>query len=56
LGLLSDTFANINEAAFDVNIDAVAYATLQYAMNASAVNGVRWKGPAVAVLNDRRNG
>jgi hypothetical protein len=27
-----------------VNADAVAYATLQYAMNTQAVNGVRGKG------------
>ena len=39
-----DTFANNNDHALDVNSDAVAYATLQYAMNTSDVNGVRGKG------------
>ncbi len=42
--LACDTFANINLYALDVNSDAVAYATLQYAMNTQAVNGVRGKG------------
>ena len=39
-----DTFANINASAYDTNADAVAYATLQYAMNTAAVNEVRGKG------------
>jgi Zn-dependent M28 family amino/carboxypeptidase len=39
-----DTYANNNNHALDVNSDAVAYATLQYAMNTSDVNGVRGKG------------
>ena len=39
-----DTYANNNDFALDVNSDAVAYATLQFAMNTSAVNGVRGKG------------
>jgi Zn-dependent M28 family amino/carboxypeptidase len=42
--LACDTIDNLNADAYDVNIDAVAYATLQYAMNTSAVNGVRGKG------------
>ena len=42
--LACDTFANNNDHALDVNSDAVAYATLQYAMNTSDVNGVRGKG------------
>jgi Zn-dependent M28 family amino/carboxypeptidase len=42
--LACDTFDNINLAAFDVNADAVAYATLQYAMNTQAINDVRGKG------------
>jgi Zn-dependent M28 family amino/carboxypeptidase len=42
--LACDTFANINLHALDVNSDAVAYATLQYAMNTEDVNGDRGKG------------
>jgi aminopeptidase Y len=39
-----DTYANVNSWALDVNSDAVAYATLQYAMNTSDVNAVKGKG------------
>jgi hypothetical protein len=39
-----DTYANVNEFAFDVNSDAVAYSILQYAMNTQDVNGQRGKG------------
>jgi aminopeptidase Y len=39
-----DTYANVNLAALDVNVDGVAYATLQYAMNTLDINGVRGKG------------
>lgn len=39
-----DTLANRSDYALDVNSDAVAYATLQFAMNTSAVNGQRGKG------------
>ncbi len=39
-----DTYANNNDSALDVNSDAVAYATLQYAMNTSDINAVRGKG------------
>ena len=39
-----DTFANNSSEALSVNSDAVAYATLQFAMNTSAVNSVRGKG------------
>ena len=39
-----DTYANINLNAYDVNSDAVAWATLQYAMNTSDVNSVKGKG------------
>lgn len=39
-----DTYANVNLAALDVNSDAVAYATLLFSMNTSAVNGQRGKG------------
>ena len=42
--LACDTFANNNDHALDVNSDAVAFATLQYAMNTSDINGVRGKG------------
>ena len=42
--LACDTFANINLGAFDVNADAVAASTLQYAMNTGEVNGVPGKG------------
>jgi len=39
-----DTYDNVNMAALDVNSDAVAWATLQFAMNTSTVNGVSGKG------------
>jgi Zn-dependent M28 family amino/carboxypeptidase len=39
-----DTYANNNNHALAVNADGVAYATLQYAMSTSDVNGVRGKG------------
>lgn len=39
-----DTYANINLSAFDVNVDAVAFATLQYAMSTEDVNGQKGKG------------
>jgi aminopeptidase Y len=39
-----DTFANNNDYALDVNSDAVAYATLQFALNTEVVNGQRGKG------------
>ena len=39
-----DTYANNNDHALDVNADAVAYATLQYAMSTSDVNGAKGKG------------
>jgi aminopeptidase Y len=42
--LACDTYDNINLHAFDVNSDAVAYATLQYAMNSEDINGERGKG------------
>lgn len=42
--LACDTYANVNLFALDVNSDAVAFATLQYAMNTSDINGVRGKG------------
>ena len=39
-----DTYDNVNLNALDVNADAVAYATLQYAMSTSDVNGAKGKG------------
>jgi Zn-dependent M28 family amino/carboxypeptidase len=42
--LACDTFANVNLHALDVNSDAIAYATLQYAMNTADINGQRGKG------------
>ncbi len=42
--LACDTYDNINLEAFDVNTDAVAYATLQFAMNTEIVNGRKGKG------------
>lgn len=39
-----DTYTNINDYAMDVNADAVAYGTLQYAMNTEGINGERGKG------------
>ncbi len=42
--LACDTYANNNNVALDVNSDAVAYATLQFAMNTSNINAVSGKG------------
>ncbi len=42
--LACDTYTNNNDFALDVNSDAVAYATLQFAMNTESVNGQRGKG------------
>jgi Zn-dependent M28 family amino/carboxypeptidase len=42
--LACDTFDNISLKALDVNSDAVAFATLKYAMNTESVNGVAGKG------------
>jgi Zn-dependent M28 family amino/carboxypeptidase len=42
--LACDTFDNINLTALDVNSDAAAYATLQFAMNTQSINGVKGKG------------
>jgi Zn-dependent M28 family amino/carboxypeptidase len=47
--LACDTYANNNDTALDVNSDAVAFATLQYAMNTSDINAVRGKGNFPAV-------
>jgi Zn-dependent M28 family amino/carboxypeptidase len=42
--LACDTFANNSAFALDTNSDAVAFATLQYAMNTVDINGKRGKG------------
>ncbi len=42
--LACDTFDNVNLEALDVNSDAVAFATLQFAMNTENINGERGKG------------
>jgi Zn-dependent M28 family amino/carboxypeptidase len=39
-----DTFDNVSETVLDLNSDAIAAATLQYAMNTEAVNAERGKG------------
>jgi aminopeptidase Y len=39
-----DTYDNINLYAFEVNVDAVAYSTLLFAMNTTTVNEQRGKG------------
>ncbi len=41
--LACDTYDNINLVAYDVNVDAVAYATLKYAYSTETVNGVKGK-------------
>jgi aminopeptidase Y len=42
--LACDTFDNVNLFALDTNSDAIAYATLSYAMSTEEINGVRGKG------------
>lgn len=42
--LACDTFDNVNLEVLDQNADAVAYATLRFAMNTSDVNGRRGQG------------
>jgi Zn-dependent M28 family amino/carboxypeptidase len=42
--LACDTFDNVNLGALETNSDAVAYATLTYAMSTQDVNGVPGKG------------
>lgn len=41
--LACDNYGNINLFALDVNSDAVAYATLQFAMTTEVVNGIKGK-------------
>ena len=53
--LACDTYDNVNLHALDVNSDAVAYATLTYAMSTEGVNGVPGKivpgSPSVGSAN-----
>ena len=42
--LACDTYANNNNFALDINSDAVAFSTLQFAMNTSNINAVSGKG------------
>ncbi len=42
--LACDTYDNVNLFALDVNSDAVAFSTLQYAMNTSDINDAKGKG------------
>ena len=42
--LACDTFENTSVKAIDVNSDAIAYATLNYAMSTEAINGKKGKG------------
>jgi aminopeptidase Y len=42
--LACDTYTNNNDFALDNNADGVAFATLQFAQNTSAVNGAKGKG------------
>jgi aminopeptidase Y len=42
--LACDTYDNVNLTALDVNSDAVAYSTLQYAQSTSAINAIKGKG------------
>ncbi len=41
-----DTYSNVNLEAFDVNVDAVAFATFTYAHSTQAVNGVKGNVPS----------
>jgi Zn-dependent M28 family amino/carboxypeptidase len=41
--LACDNYGNVNLFALDVNSDAVAYATLQFAMTTEVVNGIKGK-------------
>jgi Zn-dependent M28 family amino/carboxypeptidase len=42
--LACDTFDNVNLHALEINADAVAFSTLQYAMNTQSINGRKGKG------------
>lgn len=47
-----DTYSNINLKAYDVNVDAVAFATLQYGMSTEDVNAAKGKGNFPPVSGD----
>ena len=47
-----DTYANNNDGVLDLNADAVAYATLQYAMSTQSLNGKRGKGNFTAPASE----
>jgi len=49
-----DTYANNNDDVLDLNADAVAYATLQYAMSTQSLNGKRGKGNFNAPASENR--
>jgi Zn-dependent M28 family amino/carboxypeptidase len=49
-----DNYGNINLYAFDLNSDAVAYATLQFAMTTKVVNGI--KGQNVSGQQKQKRG
>jgi Zn-dependent M28 family amino/carboxypeptidase len=42
--LVCDTYDNNNDYALDVNSDAIAFTTLQYAMSTADINGAKGKG------------
>lgn len=50
--LACDTFDNVNLRTLEINSDAVAFATLKYAMDTSDVNGLRGKGNFVLKNRD----
>lgn len=50
--LACDTYANNNDHALEVNSDAVAFATLQYAMSTADINAVKGKGNFPPVSGD----
>jgi hypothetical protein len=48
-----DNFGNMNLYALDVNADAVAYATLQFAFTTKVVNGIRGTELNPCINNDK---
>ena len=48
-----DTFDNVNLVALDTNSDAIAYATLSYAMSTEEINGVPGQGQLQATATRR---
>jgi Zn-dependent M28 family amino/carboxypeptidase len=49
-----DTYANNNDHALDVNSDAIAYASLSYAMSTELINGTKSKGNFRPQLHDEQ--